>query len=415
LRSLVHVNHSQNLLGGIAARAGCFLLTGVSVGAGDQKSEDKKIERKKKDGPKTNSRFQAKPIELNLKDGKVSYPGDLTDKDAAFQKHHSKVFTVNLEKGKTYRIDHKDRGDDPQFDALLLLEDADGNQLDANDDFNPPILDSRIVYKIAKTGAYRLVATTLPPGQTGKFTLEIAPETDAKLLKEADLKYRINSFASLSGAQRKNLIQQLSKRFKDQGEDLTIADAQLAFLFSIEAEMEEVDLARDILKDYSKMFGAASNKQVASISRQFDASLKNLDKIGKVLEIAGKTTAGKDFDLKNLKGKVVLVDFWGTWCGPCVAEVPNMVKAYEKYHKRGFDIIGISSDKDDDVVIAFMEGRQLPWQCINVEDGKKLIEANSVNSFPTPILVDQAGRAVSLRARGPQLERLLDRLLAEKK
>ena len=83
--------------------------------------------------------------------------------------------------------------------------------------------------------------------------------------------------------------------------------------------------------------------------------------------------------------------------------------------KRGFDIIGISSDKDDDVVIAFMEGRQLPWMCINIEDGAKLIKDNKVNSFPTPILVDQAGRVVSLRARGPQLERLLDRLLAEKK
>jgi thiol-disulfide isomerase/thioredoxin len=387
---------------------GC-LLSGVD--AGDKKTNDKT----KQDGPKTNSRFQAKPIELNLKDGKASYAGDLTDMDAAFQKHYFKVFTVQLEKGKTYRIDHKDRGGDPKFDALLFLEDADGTQLDANDDFDPPGLDSRIVYKIAKTGAYRLVATTLPPGQTGKFTLEIAPETDVKLIKEADLKYRINTFASLSGAQRKNLVLEISKRFQDKAADLTIPDFMLALQFSGEAEMEDVDLAREVLKDYIKMFAGASNKQIAGASRQFEVSLKNLDKIGKVIEVSGKTTAGKDFDLKDLKGKVVLVDFWGTWCPPCVAEIPNMVKAYEKYNKRGFDIIGISSDQNDDVVIKFMEGRKLPWPCINVGDGAKLIKQHGVNSFPTPILVDQAGRVVSLRARGPQLERLLDRLLPEKK
>jgi len=59
--------------------------------------------------------------------------------------------------------------------------------------------------------------------------------------------------------------------------------------------------------------------------------------------------------------------------------------------------------------------RSLPWACINIEDSRKLIQANNVNSYPTPILVDQAGRIVSMRARGPQLERLLEKLLPEKK
>jgi len=92
-----------------------------------------------------------------------------------------------------------------------------------------------------------------------------------------------------------------------------------------------------------------------------------------------------------------------------------MVNAHEKYNKRGFEIIGVAQDKDDETVLKFMDGRSLPWPCINIEDSRKLIQANGVNSYPTPILVDQAGRIVSMRARGPQLERLLEKLLPEKK
>src|SRR5260221_9527194 len=98
-------------LAAFALGLGCLLLPGLDVGAGDKKTDDKK----KQDGPKTNSQFKTTPIELKLKDGKVSYAGELTDKDVSVQKHYFKVFTVQLEKGKTYRIDHRDRGGDPKF------------------------------------------------------------------------------------------------------------------------------------------------------------------------------------------------------------------------------------------------------------------------------------------------------------
>lgn len=112
--------------------------------------------------------FKAKPLELKWKDGKASYTGELEASDAVALKHHYKLFTVNLEEGKTYQIDHRSK----DFDAYLFLEDPAGAKL-AEDDDSGGGLDSRIVYKAAKTGDYRIIATTLPPGQKGKFSLEV--------------------------------------------------------------------------------------------------------------------------------------------------------------------------------------------------------------------------------------------------
>jgi thiol-disulfide isomerase/thioredoxin len=362
-------------------------------------------------GADTVSIFKGKAIELKMKDGKARYEGELTRDDPVTQNHYYKLFTVKLEAGKTYRIDHA--SEDEKFDAYLFLEDPDGNRL-AQDDDSGGGLNSRIIYKVNKAGLYRVIATTLPPQQTGKFTLDVVPAS-AEEEKGAHLAERVNNLAKATPAERKQFLEEFSKHLHAKGAKLSIQDARLAF--QVASALEEVDsiLARDTYRDYLKAFAAADPQIVKAVESGFGAALKKLELIGKEIAVTGKTIDGKDFDLKDLKGKVVLVDFWATWCGPCLAELPNIQAAYKKYHGKGFEVIGVSLDDTDKVVMNFVTSNKLPWACINTKDSQKLADRYGVTAIPFPVLVDAEGRVVSIRARGPQLDLLLERLLGEKK
>lgn len=134
--------------------------------------------------------------------------------------------------------------------------------------------------------------------------------------------------------------------------------------------------------------------------------------VGTKPKIEGTTVDGEKFDWSKYKDKVVLLDFWATWCGPCVQEMPNVKKAYEKYHEKGFEVVGISLDNSKEDLVAFLKDKKVPWTTIYPDT---LSEKFLVEGIPATFLIDRDGKLVSISARGPRLEQQLDKLLEKKK
>ena len=123
--------------------------------------------------------------------------------------------------------------------------------------------------------------------------------------------------------------------------------------------------------------------------------------------LKGVDLGGKAISYNDYKGKVLLVDFWATWCGPCVAELPNVIEAYKKYHAQGFEILGISLDQATakDKLTSFIKEHNMDWP--QIYDGKYWQAENAVaygvRAIPFTLLIGKDGKVAAVGARGPAL------------
>jgi thiol-disulfide isomerase/thioredoxin len=136
--------------------------------------------------------------------------------------------------------------------------------------------------------------------------------------------------------------------------------------------------------------------------------------IGKPFSLAGMTTAGQPLDVSKYKGKVVLIDFWATWCGPCRAEMPNVLANYQKHHDDGFDVIGVSVDQDMTALKTFLADEKPPWTVLadNIPGNhNSMSDKYQIASIPAFILVGKDGKVAAVNCRGELLGQRLTQIL----
>ena len=172
---------------------------------------------------------------------------------------------------------------------------------------------------------------------------------------------------------------------------------------------------RYALAELARIHEKLGNTELAEEYRKKADPMSEL--VGEVVpDFSATALDGKPISLQQYRGKVILLDFWGIWCGFCLAEMPNVKRVYDTYKDQGFDIIGVNLDTDERRLRNYLKENDIQWR--QIFSGQKwkspLVQQYHIRSIPAPWLIDRDGTLISREARGVKLERLVIEALKDK-
>lgn len=271
----------------------------------------------------------------------------------------------------------------------------------------------------AREQEFDLLSAAAKAGVTSSLArleaLEAARLTNTALPEEARLQVRLEQMERVAGAAetagnfagaakaREAAGRALLKEYPKRGE--------LAGLLLMAAQdylkAGQIDQARLLAVEVAKN----ENPELKDLAAGF---VLKLARVGQPLALKFTALDGREVDLEKLRGKVVLVDFWATWCLPCLAEMPKVKELYEKLHDQGFEIVGLSLDEKKGDLERYLAKEKIPWPQF-FEDGpeNRFAKEFQIDSIPAMWLVDRKGRLRELNAL-TDLAAMVEKLLAEK-
>jgi thiol-disulfide isomerase/thioredoxin len=268
--------------------------------------------------------------------------------------------------------------------------------------------------------ALRVLSQLGIPGMSGRLE-RLPEELDGRGLSElastartAALAVQMANLRGKTADDARELLAKVSAHLKNQplGRD----EVKLAMSAGQLAEQLWQDVAVQTYHDLGQLLSDSDDPAIASNGKVMQGAARRLDLLGKEMSLVGFTMDGVPFDLKDQRGKVLLVDFWATWCGPCMQEMPNIRQNYERYRDRGFNVVAVSVDRDLNSLKQYVAREAPPWIILadnhpSVQPDQSMSTYYGIVGIPTTILVGPDGKVVSLNCRGPRLGTELERLL----
>ncbi|HEY2826752.1 MAG TPA: TlpA disulfide reductase family protein [Pirellulales bacterium] len=260
--------------------------------------------------------------------------------------------------------------------------------------------------------------------QLAEFAIKYKSDPDKKVAATASLyalEQRVLTADLLEPAKLSALLDEVKAALAGQNLDAKHFRIASATVHSVNQLKDDAEATKR-LKEFGDLFAASSDPVLAHYGRKLAESgspAKETNWMGKPMEVAGTTADGAKFDIGQFKGKVILVDFWATWCGPCRALIPDLKEMYEKYHGQGFEIVGVNLDSTPSELSDFLDKEKLPW--VNVvgeeKDGQlqfPLAEKYGIQAIPTTFLVSKDGKIAAYDVHGEELTKQVEKLLADK-
>ncbi len=208
------------------------------------------------------------------------------------------------------------------------------------------------------------------------------------------------------GEVQESWLVQLESYLKKYPKSTDAPEAMLQLALAKEFAGEEKDANRwytSIVSDFGK----------SPLARKAAGAKRRLECVGKSIDLTGRTVDGKAFDLKRLRGNVVLVHYWATWCQPCKNDMAIMKELQKEFAGQKFEIVGVNLDAQPDELVKFFRKEKPRWTHLYEEGGldSRLAADMGVFTLPVMLLVDERGRVVNRQVHGAQLEKEIRALL----